>query len=778
MSARTESRMVRFGIIAVLACANGIQAGEPAEELFPSFADRHTAALWLFDETEYPHTTLTDAGSNEYDLRLQDGGRLVPGKFGNALQVSNGAGYAVSYAGFAGDVPGGPMRGRNGEPSGLWGPTIVPGRIVNALASGDWTLELWLKLPSGAAKEVTIIDLGYARGPGIIFNLAAGAQYFRIVNAYAGVAAACATDGDRLTDGKWHHICFTGSGAAGGIGHFLDGKFLGDARLTSFPKVPVPEVIVPDDLENDSFGFTAKKDNEWRRNHRFNISIGHDRQGKKHLGGMIDELRISEIIRYRQDFGLPESFSRNYGPNAPQPAVADGPPLLFGADSPESPVELGSRKHLFIDDALIENMENIKITCNPPTDRQDLNFRPDSSNWRATVFDKDNKVYMFIPDGYGSAKGMTRLRISQDGINFTRPKLGIFEYKGSTDNDFVFLGTPFYGTVFNDLNPNIGPEERFKLTAWVANRGIYLYLSPDGIHWRRNETCMLPLASGGGAETYWDDQRGVYVDFIKRDSSYKNEGCPGGGRRAVMFETREIFKTWPFEPRTNPYFESWPFPAVTCEGPVIFAPDKNGQVYRTRAIKYPWAPDTYLAFVWRFDKQDQHRQVDLGVSRDGISWKFFADESWYLTPGADEEVLSLYGLIRRGDEIWQYFDYGGAHGGSRRRTYARLTQRLDGFVSLTAGEERGTVITRPLVFEGSKLTLNAAARGAVRVAIMNEAGRGIRDYTLSECDPVQTDSTNLVVSWKTNSDVGGLAGKVVRLKFEMRDAQLYAIWFD
>ncbi|MHC4155259.1 MAG: hypothetical protein ACYST6_10110, partial [Planctomycetota bacterium] len=149
---------------------------------------------------------------------------------------------------------------------------------------------------------------------------------------------------------------------------------------------------------------------------------------------------------------------------------------------------------------------------------------------------------------------------------------------------------------------------------------------------------------------------------IKRDASFRDEGCGGGGRRAVIFQTREVRKTWPFEARQNPYYEGWPMPAVTCEGPIVFAPDKNGQVYRTRAIKYPWAPDTYLAFVWRLG-EGERRQVDLGVSRDGVHWNCYADKTWYLTPGQDEEVLSLYGLIRRGDQIWQYFDYGGAHGG-------------------------------------------------------------------------------------------------------------------
>ncbi|MHC4687778.1 MAG: hypothetical protein ACYTEW_26250 [Planctomycetota bacterium] len=450
---------------------------------------------------------------------------------------------------------------------------------------------------------------------------------------------------------------------------------------------------------------------------------------------------------------------------------------MFASNSPKGTVRLSSRKHLFIDDALIDKKQNVRLTCNAPTNRQNLNFRPEKSAWRASVVDIDGKVYMYIPDGYGSEKGITRLRISEDGINFKKPELGVLEHEGSTKNDFVFYGAPLYGTFFEDPKPNISYEERYKLTAWVANRGIYLYMSPDGIHWRRNETCMLPLVSGGGAETYWDDQRGVYVDFIKRDSSFKTRSCRGGGRRAVMFETRNIHGTWPFKALKEPYYEGWPVPAVTCEAPIIFGPDKNGQVYRTRAIKYPWAPDTYLAFVWRFG-EGERRQVDLGVSRDGIRWKCYADETWYMTPGSDEEVLSLYGLIRRGDEIWQYADYGGAHGGGRRRTYARLTQRLDGFVSLDAGAKSGWAITRPLTFKGRRLLLNVAAQGSMRVAVLDRKGNELKGFGLADCDPVIGDATSYLVSWQKNTNVRGFAGRVVRLKFQMQDAKLYAFKFD
>ncbi|MHC4638991.1 MAG: hypothetical protein ACYTBV_16060 [Planctomycetota bacterium] len=564
--------------------------------------------------------------------------------------------------------------------------------------------------------------------------------------------------------------------SAGKMGLYVDGKRQ-RIKVSKIAKAANSEVIIRRSRDYENMGFDNEKDHEWRRKHRFNIAVGHDRKGANKIQGMIDELRLSDIVRYSRNFKVPNSFSYAYGPGAPKPAMPNGPPLLFAQDSPKGTVKLGGRKHLFIDEAIIDSKQNIKFNCNSPFDRRELNFGPDKSAWRASVMDVDGKVYMYIPEGYGSSEGMTRLRVSEDGINFIRPKLGVIEYKGSKDNEFVFGGQPFYGSFFRDLNPGIDPQEQYKMTAWLANRGIYMFMSPDGIHWRRSQSCMLPLVSGGGAETYWDDQRGVYVDFIKRDSSYKTKDCPGSGRRASMFETKEMHKTWPFTRLEVPYFEGWPMTAVTCEGPIIFSPNKNGQVYRTRAIKYPWAPDVYLAFVWRYEKTDQRRQVDLGVSRDGINWKLFADEKWYATPGEYEEVLSLYGIIRRGDEIWQYFDYGGAHGGDKKRLYARLTQRLDGFVSIDTSGQAGTIVTRPLIFDGNKLVLNINAKGSAKVAILDEQGGVVKGFGIADCDTIKGDSTRHVVTWNSSSEVSKLTGKVVRVKFEMQNTKLFAMQF-
>jgi hypothetical protein len=499
------------------------------------------------------------------------------------------------------------------------------------------------------------------------------------------------------------------------------------------------------------------------------------------LAGAIDELRFSDVVRYSGSFEPPESFSRSYGPVRKQPSVPSGPALLFASDSGSEPVQLGARKHVFIDEVMVDKKQNVHLAVNPPVDPQGVNVKVDDG-W---VIDHDGKVHLFVANGYGSNEGITRLYVSKDGIEFDAPELGVFEYQGSKANNIIFYLSPMYGCFFKDTNPNVLPEERFKLTAWLANRGIYYYCSPDMIHWRRNETIMLPVVSGGNAETFWDDQRGQYVSLLKRDGSYHNDECPSvRGRVSVGFETKEIHKPWAFSAMDTPYFEGWPLVALTCEGPIVFGVNKFGQVYRTRAVKYPWAPDVYLAFLWRMDEKDV-RQTDLAVSRDGVNWRTHADIGMYIPNGLSfggetiVETLAHGGLVRRGDRIWQYAQYvTGAHGGGTR-SIVRLTQRLDGFVSLDAGSQEGVIITRPFVLEGKKLVLNAdASDGYIRVGILDLSEKPLAGFGTKKAIAVTSDSVEHVAGWEGNPDLSVLAGQVVRLRIEMKEAKLFSFQFE
>lgn len=73
--------------------------------------------------------------------------------------------------------------------------------------------------------------------------------------------------------------------------------------------------------------------------------------------------------------------------------------------------------------------------------------------------------------------------------------------------------------------------------------------------------------------------------------------------------------------------------------------------------------------------------------------------------------------------------------------------------------------------------LNVAAKGSVRVGIANKDGRRIPGFAVSDCKPIKADSVRHQVSWQGGSDVAKLAGKTVRLVFEMKDARLYSLQF-
>ena len=135
-----------------------------------------------------------------------------------------------------------------------------------------------------------------------------------------------------------------------------------------------------------------------------------------------------------------------------------------------------------------------------------------------------------------------------------------------------------------------------------------------------------------------------------------------------------------------------------------------------------------------------------------------------MLPGAGKE-LSLYAL----EDYW--------HGkGSALRRY---TLRLDGFVSISAGWNGGTLLTKPLVFEGKQLELNFATSvaGSVRVEIQNERGQPIPGFALEDCPAYFGDSVSRVVQWDPDVDLSAIAGQTVRIRFDLKDADLYAFRF-
>ena len=108
----------------------------------------------------------------------------------------------------------------------------------------------------------------------------------------------------------------------------------------------------------------------------------------------------------------------------------------------------------------------------------------------------------------------------------------------------------------------------------------------------------------------------------------------------------------------------------------------------------------------------------------------------------------------------------------------RYVLRTDGFISIHAGAAEGEFVAKPLIFSGRELVLNfsTSAAGSIRVEVITEDGVP-QGFALANSKEIFGDSIERVVSWENGSDVSTCAGKPVRLRFVMKEADLFSIRF-
>ena len=140
-----------------------------------------------------------------------------------------------------------------------------------------------------------------------------------------------------------------------------------------------------------------------------------------------------------------------------------------------------------------------------------------------------------------------------------------------------------------------------------------------------------------------------------------------------------------------------------------------------------------------------------------------------------------------GREWWYY--YGGwqyGHGTSRRRACIGLAKlRVDGFASIDSPDSEGALETPPLSFTGDRLVLNVNAAGRdtegapnyAQVEVLDADGHTIEGHAQSDCDAIQIDSVEHVVTWCGRAGLGRLAGRPIRLRILLRGAELYSFQF-
>jgi hypothetical protein len=170
----------------------------------------------------------------------------------------------------------------------------------------------------------------------------------------------------------------------------------------------------------------------------------------------------------------------------------------------------------------------------------------------------------------------------------------------------------------------------------------------------------------------------------------------------------------------------------------------------------------------------------LMTSRDGVHWdRTFAEA--LIRPGLDRRNwtersnMTAWGIIETSPAEWSM--YVSEHYRWDDNRLRRYSIRRDGFASAHAGADGGEWTTRPLTFDGKNLLLNysTSAAGSMRVEAMDQAGGALEGYRLEDSVELYGDELEAAARWKHNADLSALAGRTVRFRFVMRDADLFAL---
>ncbi|MBI4662440.1 MAG: hypothetical protein HY735_26785 [Verrucomicrobia bacterium] len=491
----------------------------------------------------------------------------------------------------------------------------------------------------------------------------------------------------------------------------------------------------------------------------------------------------------------------------------------------DSPLDIGSRRELFVDDALVEKLTGkAELRLHHPVPQEiaivhDAPWEGSGSGYHS-IF-KDGEIYRMYYAAYqlsatpAESKIRTRPLLccyaeSKDGIHWIKPELGLHEFRGSKANNIVFvsekvgnvMSEPGEPAVFKDENPNALLDARYK--ALMPDkpqplghpRVLFAFKSPDGLHW--SPMSESPVITEGGLFdsqnlACWDATRGEYRAWWR---------ISPGGLRSIRTATSKDFLHW--ENQAN----------------LTYVDSPAEQLYTSQVKPYYRAPHIFVGFPTRYiDRgwcdsmralpEREHREgrtkasegkehgrwgtvLTEGLfmaSRDGVKFKRWNEA--FLRPGIERDGTWAYGDHYIG---WHLLETKSAFEGAPNElsfyvtesywtgnsdVTRRYTLRLDGFVSANAPMSGGELVTKPLRFHGRYLSINFAtsAAGSVRIEIQDMDGKALPGFALEDCPPLFGDTIERTVTWKNGSDIGANAGSPVRLRIVLQDADMYAFQF-
>lgn len=342
---------------------------------------------------------------------------------------------------------------------------------------------------------------------------------------------------------------------------------------------------------------------------------------------------------------------------------------------------------------------------------------------------------------------------------------------------------------------------RFK--APLLNEGFAV--SPDGVSWTKLDVPKIQSSDEGNFS--YDPKERLFIHTVKRGGTFG---------RSVAIATSRDFMTWTdygvvFQAdqrdqqlgveniracMANPTLQQ-----TLYNDPQVYNVDVyNMGVFRYEGL-YIGLPALYHATgtVPNYPNTVGFHLVQLTCSRDLRTWQRLGNRRPFIGPSRRDsgaydltQILPPSAPIVRSDELRFYYTglkYRGVwtyvgefpngehipiHGRDRDIGAVCLAVlRRDGFISLDAGEEIGTVTTEPFVVPTGKLRVNVDAHeGELKVEVLER-----HNAVLAESAPIASDLPQGEIQWE-RGDLADLRGQSVRIRFKLKNASLYAYWLE
>ncbi|MCB1061844.1 MAG: hypothetical protein KDN20_02855 [Verrucomicrobiae bacterium] len=474
-------------------------------------------------------------------------------------------------------------------------------------------------------------------------------------------------------------------------------------------------------------------------------------------------------------------------------------PMGNFAISAES-IAIGDRRELLVDHELIDSLENVQLVMHPPRDEGPvLKFeRPWEGRFSgyATVIRDGDLFRLYYRGNPEAGKDGDKDEVycyaeSTDGITWMKPDLGLYEIDGTRENNVVLANVAPITHNFSpmlDTRAGVPADQRFKALGGTMESGLVALVSADGKSWKklREEAVipgsMVPFPYYFDSQNvcFWSEAEQKYVSFFR---VFENK------IRRICRITSDDFLTWS-EPVLMEYQHEG------GDAPIE-------HLYTNQTHPYFRAPHLYLSIAARFMPgrqvltDDQAKAIDVNpgyfkdtsdailmTARPGRGHYERTFLSSFVRPGigarnwVSRTNYPALNVVQTGPtEMSVYLNQDYAQTTAHLHRYS---MRLDGFSSAQGAYEGGELITKPLTFSGKELALNfsTSAAGGIRVEIQDVEGKAIPGFSLAEAREQIGNEIERVVSWKGGSDVSSLAGKAVRLRFELKDADLFAFKFS